>query len=84
MMIKENDLFCPPSPEGKEKKIDEELRKIFYESDKAEYTCPDCKGHDFKEGPHGGLSVNIKCANPKCGSGFNVCPITRFIERIKI
>ncbi len=61
--------------------MNEELRRIFYESD-IEYTCPDCKGHDFKEGPHGGLSVNIKCANPKCGSGFNVCPINKFIERI--
>ena len=47
----------------------------------AGYTCPDCKGHEFWEGPHGGLSVNIKCANPKCGSEFNVCP-PYFIERI--
>ena len=31
--------------------------------------CPDCGGSKFLEGPHGGLSVNFKCAG--CGSEFN-------------
>lgn len=34
--------------------------------------CPDCGGTKFLEGPHGGLSVNIKCA--KCGARFNIVP----------
>jgi len=33
-------------------------------------SCPDCQRPLF-EGPHGGLSVNWRCSNPKCGSGFN-------------
>jgi len=41
--------------------------------------CPDCKGKKFLEGPHGGLSVNIKCAS--CGSKFNIYP-PFFAERI--
>lgn len=35
--------------------------------------CPDCGGVDFFEGPHGGLSVNVKCA--KCGSKFCWSPL---------
>lgn len=34
--------------------------------------CPDCGGSGFLAGPCGGLSQNIKCANPQCGSRFNV------------
>jgi len=33
--------------------------------------CPDCEQEGFLEGPHGGLCVNFKCANPQCGSRFN-------------
>ena len=36
-------------------------------------TCPDCGGKNFLKGPCGGLAVNVKCANPKCGSKFNIC-----------
>lgn len=43
----------------------EELTKIFYE----QQVCPDCGVWDFREGPSGGMSVNIYCAN--CGSWFN-------------
>ena len=42
--------------------------------------CPDCGGDGWIEGPHGGLSVNITCANPTCGSRFNTSPV--FTERI--
>ncbi len=35
--------------------------------------CPDCEGTSFLEGPHGGLSVNVKCANTECGAEFNLC-----------
>jgi hypothetical protein len=34
--------------------------------------CPDCGSHEFLEGPSGGASTNIKCANELCGSKFNV------------
>lgn len=34
--------------------------------------CPDCGDHQFLEGPHGGMSVNIECAT--CGARFNVVP----------
>ena len=36
----------------------------------AAHVCPDC-GSPLHEGPHGGLSVNWLCPNPKCGSKFN-------------
>ena len=45
--------------------------------------CPDCLGSDgFFEGPHGGVSVNFKCANPKCGSRFNGLESLEFVDRI--
>ncbi len=34
--------------------------------------CPDCEGTGFLEGPHGGMAVNIMCANTDCKSKFNV------------
>lgn len=34
--------------------------------------CPDCDSKLFIEGPSGGASVNIKCA--QCGSKFWYCP----------
>lgn len=34
--------------------------------------CPYCGHTGFREGPHGGLAVNIFCKG--CGAGFNVCP----------
>jgi hypothetical protein len=37
-------------------------------------TCPDCGGTGFMEGPHGGMNVNIMCANDRCQSKFNVIP----------
>lgn len=43
--------------------------------------CPDCGGTSFLSGPCGGCSENIKCANPECGSEFNICP-PYFAERI--
>jgi len=33
--------------------------------------CPDCYFGELIEGPHGGLSINMYCANPDCGSRFN-------------
>jgi hypothetical protein len=35
--------------------------------------CPFCRGKEFLEGPHGGLSVNIEC--DRCGARFNTSPI---------
>lgn len=34
-------------------------------------SCPDCGWEFFYEGPHGGMSINVKCANPNCGHTFN-------------
>lgn len=34
--------------------------------------CPDCNGQRFLEGPHGGLAVNIQCANTNCEARFNI------------
>lgn len=36
--------------------------------------CPDCGGREFFLGPHGGACQNIACANPACGSRFNLAP----------
>ena len=33
----------------------------------------DCASEAFLEGPSGGGSVNVKCANEKCGAKFNIC-----------
>lgn len=35
-------------------------------------TCPVCKVGKFLEGPHGGLSINVRCNNSKCGREFNL------------
>lgn len=43
--------------------------------------CPDCHHLDgFYEGPSGGLSTNIICAN--CGHRFNVTPMLGIAERL--
>ena len=34
--------------------------------------CPDCLGDKFYDGPHGGMSVNVYCANEACGARFNI------------
>ena len=38
--------------------------------------CPYCEGSEFYEGPSGGLSTNILCANPSCRHWFNSNPLT--------
>lgn len=46
-----------------------DIRDLFY----FKKTMPCClKPVKFFEGPHGGLSVNIKCAH--CGTRWNICP----------
>jgi len=37
--------------------------------------CTNCGGTKFFEGPSGGVSVNVLCANPKCRHWFNMGPI---------
>lgn len=44
--------------------------------------CPDCGCKEYLEGPSGGAATNIKCADPKCGSKFNICPMASYAERI--
>lgn len=38
--------------------------------------CVDCGGIRFFEGPHAGMGVNWECANPHCGSRYNLGPLT--------
>lgn len=35
--------------------------------------CPDCGETGFLEGPSGGGSTNVRCANDKCKAKFNIC-----------
>jgi len=35
------------------------------------FRCTYCSGTQFYEGPSGGLSTNIMCANPDCQHWFN-------------
>jgi len=37
--------------------------------------CTYCGGEDFYEGPSGGLSTNVLCANPECRHWFNDTPM---------
>ncbi len=43
--------------------------------------CPDCGSKMFAEGPSGGISTNIQCA--ECKSEFNITPWVQIAERIK-
>jgi DNA-directed RNA polymerase subunit RPC12/RpoP len=50
----------------------EENKGVNHWEDNAKFFedgCPFCKSKEFLEGPHGGLSINFKCA--KCGATFN-------------
>lgn len=46
----------------------------------AGYGCPSCGSLWFYEGPHGGLSINVKCANAECGKKYNFCGPFPMIE----
>jgi hypothetical protein len=37
-------------------------------------TCIFCACPEFFEGPSGGMSLNIKCGNPKCAAKYNITP----------
>ncbi len=43
--------------------------------------CPDCGGATWLAGPEGGCAQNWMCANPRCGSRFNLW-LRWFAERI--
>jgi hypothetical protein len=51
---------------------------IFRALDNDEYKlmragfCAFCKGREFLNGPSGGMSMNIKCANVECGAEYNL------------
>ena len=34
--------------------------------------CPDCGSPSFFIGPRGGMNTNVRCANDKCRSKFNL------------
>lgn len=44
--------------------------------------CPDCDGYGYRNGPRGGIGMNIFCK--ACGSGFNVAPRAPYGKRHKI
>ena len=37
--------------------------------------CAYCGGTEFYEGPSGGMSTNVLCANPECRHWFNYSPL---------
>jgi hypothetical protein len=41
----------------------------------ADLKCAYCGGDKFLEGPSGGMSTNVLCANPECRHWFNHTPI---------
>lgn len=54
------------------KEIDDELEK---ERSNKMPKCTYCGGTQFYEGPSGGMSQNILCANDKCRHWFNYSPV---------
>ena len=42
---------------------------LYWKTEDFEGRCPFCDCAEFLEGPHGGNSINIKCA--RCGAEFN-------------
>jgi hypothetical protein len=44
------------------------------EDQMAVHTCTYCGGTKFYEGPGGGMSVNVLCANEECRHWFNATP----------
>lgn len=53
---------------------DERETRLLYQG-----FCPACEKARLLEGPHGGLCVNVLCAN--CGAKWNVGPVTcQFLE----
>lgn len=59
---------APPTP-SKPQSSDPLVQALFDEN-----KCPDCGAKEFFDGPSGGMSQNIKCANTECGSEFCVVP----------
>jgi hypothetical protein len=45
--------------------------------------CTYCGGTEFYEGPSGGMSTNVLCANPKCRHWFNATPALDLLEDLK-
>lgn len=42
--------------------------------------CTYCGGTSFYEGPSGGASTNVLCAEPSCRHWFNVCPEIGYMD----
>jgi hypothetical protein len=45
--------------------------------------CTYCGGTDFFEGPSGGMSTNVLCANEKCRHWFNYTPVLETLDDLK-
>lgn len=62
--------------------LDDQTLTAWFQANQA---CPDCGGLQFVDGPQGGLSKNIRCANLLCSSQYNVAQIqghVLFAQRI--
>jgi len=60
------------------------MRKVTKKEHRAlkKGTCPFCGGRNWFEGPCGGGSTNIYCANGDCDAGFNLPgPFTPLVIR---
>lgn len=44
-------------------------------------TCPNCHQRNWIEGPHGGMSINLKCGD--CGIWINAVPALGIYQRIR-
>lgn len=71
---------------GDVKPVNETESGRLYHIVGVEGKCPDCGSIEgFYEGPSGGMSTNVFCANRACRSGFNVTPFSQGVgtcERI--
>jgi hypothetical protein len=53
------------------------------EPDSTPVKCTYCGGTKFFEGPSGGMSTNILCANDKCRHWFNWTPFINVLDDLK-
>jgi len=53
-------------------KCPKHLDPVLWQALYVDRKCPDCGSTDFFMGPQGGLAQNVMCANPNCGSKFNL------------
>jgi hypothetical protein len=68
----------PERPQGHE----HETRKKGLNSLLSTGRCPDCAGTTFFQGPESGINCQWQCANPECGSWFNLAIVAGRISAV--